>query len=338
MVKSFSEYIKEHFGAITVEYPPEHMFVKNPNLPQPLSINTWVGGTGRIPKHWNNSPYLSGGFGGSGYGRFGQDPDTDKSISNELDNYLNTLSEIDDIISSFQNDEYVKIALELKKDVEDGKIILNDSGPEDLKLGDLGIETEIEIHSHPTPGDSGSYYEPPDPGESGEYETFIKGAGASTDDLELARLLGVKSIKDIPSLDEIANIVLLESLYIMKTFHNLGISEIGDWLIGSADSLEKSLQSLYEDADEGYFENEGSISTEYELSDISEETYYDSLKYLIKFMMVDNKSNRLDINKKIREKTNTLVRPNDSQILMNLIRQVIELPPDIRWQQKRYFK
>ena len=64
MVKSYLEYIAEHFGAITIERPPEDMFVKNPNLPQPLSINTWVGGTGRIPMHWNNSPYLSGGFGG----------------------------------------------------------------------------------------------------------------------------------------------------------------------------------------------------------------------------------------------------------------------------------
>ena len=80
MVKSYSEYIKEHFGAITIEYPPEHMVVRNPNLPQPLAINTWVGGTGRIPMHWNNSPYLSGGFGGSGYGRFGQDPAGENKI------------------------------------------------------------------------------------------------------------------------------------------------------------------------------------------------------------------------------------------------------------------
>ena len=332
MVKSYSEYIKEHFGAITIEYPPEHMVVKNPNLPQPLSINTWVGGTGRIPKHWNNSPYLSGGFGGSGYGRFGQDPDG--SASNELDNYLNTLSEIDLILSDFQNSEYTKIALELKKDIEDGKILLDDMGPEAEKLDSIGISTEVEISKYPTSGGpSFRYDDPPDYGESGEYETFITGS-SSRSDQELANLLGVKSIKDIPSLDDISGTFLNDSLYILQTFSDLGIREAGNWLIDSANELEINLQRLYELNDENYFENEGSITTDYELYDISEETPYDSLKYLIKFSKIDNKSSRLDFNSKVREKVTSLVRPHYNKDLINMISQVIVLPFSIKNQQR----
>ena len=117
MVKGYLEYIAEHFGAITIEYPPEDMFVKNPNLPQPLSINTWVGGTGRIQMQWNNSPYLSGGFGGSGYGRFGQDPDGNDSSDPILD-YLSAFAKIEELISKVDNTEYVKIGLELKKELD----------------------------------------------------------------------------------------------------------------------------------------------------------------------------------------------------------------------------
>ena len=340
MVKSFSEYIKEHFGAITVEYPPEHMVVKNPNLPQPLSINTWVGGTGRIPKQWNNSPYLSGGFGGSGYGRFGQDPV--ESTSNELDNYLNTLSEIDSILSNFQNDEYVKIALDLKKDIEDGKVIPNwdNEGPEESRLHDLGIETEIEILEYPTPGTSSTYDDPGDPGDSGEYETSITGtsSGSEQDNQELARILGVNSIEDIPTLDEIAAGVLNDALYIRKTCYDLGMEETANWLIDSANSIESNLQRLYEEKDNEYFENEGSMQSEYELYDLADEAAYDSLKYLIRFSMIDNKSNRLDANQEIREKVKGLARPIHSDDLINMLKQVIELPWDIKYQQRKHFK
>ena len=340
MVKSFSEYIKEHFGAITVEYPPEHMFVKNPNLPQPLSINTWVGGTGRIPKHWNNSPYLSGGFGGSGYGRFGQDPNPDESISNELDNYLNILSKIDDILSGFQNDEYVKIALELKKDIEDGKILLDDMGPEASRLDDLGIGTEIEIHKNPTSGTSGSYYKSPDSGESGKYETFIAGSASRSnqDDRELANILGVESIESIPSLDDISYDFLRNSIYILEIFSKIGIRQAGVWLLQSAVQLGKGLEMKYEEIDERYFDDYGSSDTEYELYDISDETYYDSLKYLIKFVNVSNKSARAEMNQKIIEKTRQLNIPKYDGDLINLLKKTIELPLNIRWQQKEYFK
>ena len=342
MVKSYSEYIKEHFGAITVEYPPEYMVVKNPNLPQPLSINTWVGGTGRIPKHWNNSPYLSGGFGGSGYGRFGQDPNPDESISNELDAYLNTLSEIDDMLSGFQNDEYVKIALELKKDIEDGKILLDDMGPEASRLDDLGIGTEIEIRENPTPGTSGSYYEPPDPGESGEYETFITGSASRSnqDDQELANILGVESIEKIPSLDDIAYNFLPNSIYILEIFSKIGIRQAGTWLLRSAVQLGKRLDMKYEEMDERYFDDYSSGDTEYELYDISDETPYDSLKYLIKFVNISNKPARVgaEMNQKIREKTLQLNIPKYDGGLINLLKQTIELPFNIKLQQKKYFK
>ena len=341
MVKSFSEYIKEHFGAITVEYPPEHMVVKNPNLPQPLSINTWVGGTGRIPKHWNNSPYLSGGFGGSGYGRFGQDPNPGKPLlSNELNMYLETLSKIEDVLSTFQNDEYVKIALDLKKDIEDGNIILDDMGPKALKMDELGMQIEIEIIEYPTPGHSGSHDEPPDYGDPGSYEAAIIGSssGSEQDDQELARLLGVKSIKDIPSLDEIANGFLNDSFYIQTICDSLGILDAAKWLTETAQYLENDLQALYEQNDESYFENEGSITTEYELYDVVSETPYDSLEYLIRFSAVDNQSKRFDMNSKIRELSKKLIRPDFEGNLINLIKKDIIIPASIERQQVKYFK
>ena len=95
MVKSYSEYIKEHFGAITIEYPPEDMFTRNPSVPTPLALNTHVGGSTRLPMHWNNSPFLSGGFGGSGYGRFGSDPDGE-----DIDVKYNRYHEMDSYISN----------------------------------------------------------------------------------------------------------------------------------------------------------------------------------------------------------------------------------------------
>jgi len=231
---------------------------------------------------------------------------------------------------------------EFKKDIEDGKVIPNwdDEGPEESRLHDLGIETEIEILDYPTPGTSSTYYDPGDPGDSGEYETSIVGtsSGSEKDNQELARMLGVRSIEDIPTLDEIAAGVLNDALYIRKTCYDLGMEEAANWLIESAISIESNLQRLYEEKDSEYFENEGSIQSEYELYDLADETAYDSIKYLIRFSMVDNKSNRLDANQSIREKVKLLTIPVLSDDLINILKQIIELPWDIRYQQKKHFK
>ena len=136
MVKSYKEYIKEHFGAITIEYPPEHMFVRNPSVPTPLSINTHVGGIGRMPMHWNNSPYLSGGFGGAGGGRFGQDPTGEEDINNDKRNEISDLQSdraLDYMVEKFTSiekslgeTEYENICMSMLNDIDSGNLNLEE--------------------------------------------------------------------------------------------------------------------------------------------------------------------------------------------------------------------
>ena len=330
MVKSYLEYIKEHFGAITIERPPEDMFVKNPNLPQPLSINTWVGGTGRIPMHWNNSPYLSGGFGGSGYGRFGSDPDGNDSSDLILD-YLNAMVKIEELLSKVDTNEYVKIALELKKDLESGNILLDDMGPLDEELDRIEIPVEIETIDYPTSGTNPTHDDPGDPGDAGEYQTLV-----ILND-QLARLLevdlGEKS--KVIDLEEIANIYLLNSGFITMALTQAGIPEASSWLEDCAENLEKNIQDIYEKMDDHYINDEDSPNVD-TLRDISEDVLYSSLKYLIKFSNINLRKDNLDTISNVRKialeiKNNNLKPVIERPIYKSLYQ--IKMPPEIKWYQ-----
>jgi len=291
MIKSYSEYIKEHFGAITIEYPPEDMFVKNPNLPQPLSINTWVGGTGRIPMHWNNSPYLSGGFGGSGYGRFGQDPgerisDVNDSLDSQMDDKIEMIVSLsDDLYSFMEKTNYSKVAEQMVRAVESGELNLEDGddGALNDKLNNIGIDVSVEVIESPEPGDMGDYWTPPSGGESGVYETYISGPSG------LSSVLGVSDLGKIPAIDDIIEMFMDDKTIIRKVFNEYGPigADCYNHLLEEAMRASKKLETEYEGFDEQYFENEGSSSLPsdeilYELTEIEN---YGVFKYLIDLSM-----------------------------------------------------
>ena len=169
MILSFEKYIKEHFGAISIEYPPDHM---NNNMVgrKPLSIGSnAVQPSGRIPLHWNSSPYLSGGYSGSGQGRFGSDPDegvsSNKSeadvlmddtlkahtVSRDLNGeYSNVLSYIDNL---YHNTEFKSTFDSLEDDM---------------------LFIDIEVDTYPTPGmRSTDWEQPDDDGEPGTYKLYF---------------------------------------------------------------------------------------------------------------------------------------------------------------------
>lgn len=60
MLNNFSKYIKEGFGANTMETDPVDMIL-DPSTDLVASKMFYVGNQGRIPTHWNNSPALTGG-------------------------------------------------------------------------------------------------------------------------------------------------------------------------------------------------------------------------------------------------------------------------------------
>lgn len=249
MIKSYSEYIKEHFGAVTIEYPIEDTVVRNPSMPQQLAINTHVGGVGRIPMHWNNSPYLSGGFGGSGYGRFGQDPDSEKedlsdiiqlnqAVDTEIDNKLKSISDKISISHNMLSDtKFEVICSNMIQQIESGKLDLVDDdtdGTINDELLSMDIQAEIETISDPTEGDDGDHWTPPSGGDPGEYLTVITGPSNSDDEKKFEDIFNIKSLNDLPDLDDI-DMSLIKSPLITIAMNKTGLNRYGVALLNSGD-------------------------------------------------------------------------------------------------------
>lgn len=206
MILSFEEYIIEHFGAITIEYPPDHA---NPNLvgPKPLSVGSnAVQPYGRIPLHWNHSPYISGAFSGSGSSHFGSDPDNevtsnDSNIDSIMDNTLR--------FHMFKVDLLEPTGLYSKLEVLYDSIIKEISEIKPNVLSDINegyLSIDIETITEPAPGMvSHDWEQPDDPWEAGEYDVTI-----NDEDGSLIKFLGL----DIKTLNGIYyKIDLSEILY-----------------------------------------------------------------------------------------------------------------------------
>ena len=347
MVKSYSEYIKEHFGAITIEYPPEHMVVRNPNLPQPLAINTWVGGTGRIPMHWNNSPYLSGGFGGSGYGRFGQDPagenkiDLNQEADDAYDARFKALIELSGVANEFYQKEeiiYKDIVDTMMTSIENSDLDLNDADTGESEFLNLtGITVSSEELEAPTSGTSGTYWDPPDPGEAGEYETCVSGP-----EMVIPRL-GFDNVSKIPTLDDVGN-VLIDNANIANlaaVFHkhgDLGKSALVK-IIEMANTIYSKLGRVYESYDEEYQYGETArMLDDEELIDAVDVEHYGIFKYvlLLTRVIMDNKGKQKEIRAEVRQTQSALDFMEISKLrnnvakktydLKNVIDRVIDIP------------
>tara|TARA_B100000963_G_scaffold334854_1_gene328446 strand:+ start:18360 stop:19394 length:1035 start_codon:yes stop_codon:yes gene_type:complete len=272
MIKSYEQYIKEHFGAITIEYPPEDLFTRNPSVPTPLALNTHVGGAGRMPMHWNNSPYLSGGFGGSGYGRFGSDPDAGNNnndigtLYTEMDQYVSSLldkvkAELDlHVITKTENGEYEKILDEIKKNISSKKLILDEDylDPEEGTINywmmDSEIIFEVEMETPPTSGVPGTYYDPPEPGESGEYETTVW--SSVSDETPIDPTPGIGSMEDVISTFN------KYKRFIQITMYNEGLNKVYDMMQSTINNIGGWIDSEYEELDHEYFDVGGTSSKE----------------------------------------------------------------------------
>jgi hypothetical protein len=296
MVKGYLEYIKEHFGAITIERPPEDMFVRNPNLPQPLSINTRVGGTNRIPMHWNNSPYLSGGFGGSGYGRFGQDPEEtsvqlNDSFSANINKKIEILISISDSILSFIDiSGYSKVVKEMVNYVQREALSLTGAGGGELnsQLNNIEILVTSEMIDKPVPGSSGSYLEAPDPGEGGVYQTFISGTS------KVADILDIKTVDDIPTIDDMVEVLSENEKLLYMIFNEYG--KIGkDCFLKIKECvhiIQNHLKRMNDTYDQNYFENgSANLIIDEDFADIFDVWNYGVFIYLIKLAMCESGGN-----------------------------------------------
>ncbi len=296
MVKGYEQYIKEHFGAITIEYPPEYASVRNPNVPHPLAINTGVGATGRIPMHWNNSPFLAGGFGGSGYGRFGMDPaeenkiELNQEIDNKYDTRFKALIEFSKITDVFYKKEalvYEDIVDNMMNSIENSELDLNDvdTGESELLI-QAGIEVSSEEISSPTAGSPGTYWDPPDPGESGEYETQITGTAAAISKLGFDNVSSVPYLDDVGYMSDRTNAsILAESFY---RYGDIGKSAYA-LIMDMVNTIDSQLSRLYEGYDEDFDRN---LLDGEELIDAVDVEHYGIFKYvmLLTHAIIDNKS------------------------------------------------
>jgi len=66
----------ENFGAITLTHSPQERFTKDTKIREP-NVMSYTG-AGRIPAHWNNSPFLSGDSYDSGTAHIGNSPKSSK--------------------------------------------------------------------------------------------------------------------------------------------------------------------------------------------------------------------------------------------------------------------
>jgi len=319
MVKSYKEYIKEHFGAITIEYPPEHMFVRNPSVPTPLSINTHVGGIGRMPMHWNNSPYLSGGFGGAGGGRSGQDPTGEEDINNDKRNEISDLQSdraLDYMVEKFTSiekslgeTEYENICMSMLNDIDSGNLNLEEDdidGTINDKILEIGVEIFYDTINTPTEGDPGDYYNPPDGGDSGEYTSEIVGPINSENSKTFNTIFRINSTNDLPSLDEIVVNYTKNKISISAAILKTGLSKHGilDILDAQVNYIGRRLESKYENLDEGYFEGNGYYEDHEDIYEQFDELNLGILLYLTMLCKNSLNNNTADTSKKIREINN----------------------------------
>lgn len=169
MLKSYEEYIKEHFGAISIEYPPDHM---NNNMVgrKPLSIGSnAVQPSGRIPLHWNSSPYLSGGYSGSGQGRFGSDPDEGVSSNKSEADVLMDDTLKAHTVSRDLNGEYSDVLSYIDNLYRNTEF----KGTFDSLEDDM-LFIDIDVDEYPTPGmRSNDWEQPDDDGEPGRYTLYF---------------------------------------------------------------------------------------------------------------------------------------------------------------------
>lgn len=75
----FDQFVTESFGAITIVRKPVGQ-LNEPDVanPVPSLINT--GRASSVPKHWNNSPFMSGGY-------YGANPDEKKKKKRSILKY-----------------------------------------------------------------------------------------------------------------------------------------------------------------------------------------------------------------------------------------------------------
>lgn len=60
MVKGFTTYLTEVFGADTMQKDPMDLII-SPDTKRANAMMFYAGASGTIPAHWNNSPFLTGG-------------------------------------------------------------------------------------------------------------------------------------------------------------------------------------------------------------------------------------------------------------------------------------
>lgn len=285
MVKGYLEYIKEHFGAITIEYPPETMFTRNPSEPKPLGINSTVSGTGRIPMHWNDSPYMSGGFSGSGYGRFGEDP-VQSNVYATVDSYIEKLKVLDKVYNEYMDlskSTFMKPILEMKDDIESGVFDPNeDDEALSGEFNSIGMNVYVEIIDMPTSGDSGSYYDPPEPGEPGNYEINISGPLDDKDSGKFLNLMNIKSMNELDDLQSIIDRVSLLEKPIGIIMSEMGMDIEFVSLLKTADIINYSLDKFYLELDDALI-SDSHYDTELPIMEIVDEDFnIGFIKYLTK--------------------------------------------------------
>ena len=259
---SFEEFVNENFGAITMNFPPGHdkPLIQTPDIAKPLSISGNYGGNSRIPKQWINSPSLSGGFYGSGYGHFGESPnDKDTSSDASSSDYRRHLKD------EYKSTEDVKktlmgLAGEMRdrnnkkrelmnlQDIEEA--FVKESNDEELlnrleeEMDGLELDYDVEIITRPTDGNSGTYDDPPEGGVGGEYEASLINDLYNTQSLET---LGFPKNVSSPAspINRITNLKLFH-LFLMtgNAFNNKILKEASSKLAGA---LEEKFHSIDED-------------------------------------------------------------------------------------------
>ena len=262
---SFKEFVNETFGAISMEFPPGHdrPLIQTPDIIKPLSISGPYGGNARIPRQWNNAPYLSGGFSGSGYGHFGAGPsdmDTPSELKDgsykkylkkdykSLDDAKETLTNLDKEISKRRRkSELLKSLKDIderwKKEAADPKTLEK----YESELEGHPLEYSLEMAIAPTPGHPGSYMDPPEPGDPGEYKIRLDGSDSNK---TILKALGFSNddMRKIFSLD--LNLVFNHA----ESWSNVSdIKQLSSAGLGFAEETEEELDREYFDDELGHY-------------------------------------------------------------------------------------
>jgi hypothetical protein len=283
MLLSFSEYVNEHFGAITIDYPQSH---NHPSIQdtyrfRPHTIGGNYGGNYRIPRHWNDSPILSGGFGGAGMGHFGAGPVKSKYES------ADEIKKAYDYLKSQLGKTYTSLRKGKKKGINMDKTFedevskmsrTNQTEPGSMTHYEDSLEGEpltytIDTQVNPTPGTSGSYFDPPEPGDTGEYTIYID---QTDENIETLIKLGVPkdSLKNIFSI-ELQGLLV----FVANNFNpNGAMASLSRRILGELEEKSNELDELYLADDNIGDRNEGELMEDGELTN---GLMYLALKYII---------------------------------------------------------